>query len=162
MAKSETQLDVLVLGEHPAAYLAAALLRHKTKLRVLHATIPEERVPERLVLLNPALFSLHKVLEPLKRKLDLTAVYGVHFFADDPATQSEYKAKATLAHVGSYKDVRTEMAKVAAAEGVEFATPKVLQIHRLDETGVDVTVGRAMLRPRLLVVAGICPLRSRN
>ena len=55
MAASVAKLDVLVLGEHPATYLAAALLRHKTKLRVVHATIPGEAEPDRLVIVNPAL-----------------------------------------------------------------------------------------------------------
>src|SRR6185312_10685335 len=29
MAKTDSQLEVLVLGEHPAAYLCASLLKHK-------------------------------------------------------------------------------------------------------------------------------------
>src|SRR5687767_11688635 len=86
MASSVAQLDVLILGEHPAAYLTAALLRHKTKLRIAHATIPGEAEPDRLVLINPALFSLHPLLEPLKRKLEMTAIYGLQFLSEDPAT----------------------------------------------------------------------------
>jgi hypothetical protein len=152
--------DVLVLGEHPAAYLTAALLKQKTKLRVVHSTIPEEDNPDRLVIINPSFFSLHPLLEPLRRKLDLTPIYGLQFLSDDPAVRSEYRSKSILAHVASYKQVRAEMAKVAAAQGVECESPKELHIHRLDETGVDATVGRSALRPTVLVVGGPLPDRQ--
>ncbi len=42
MAKNDPQTDVLVLGEHPSAYLAAALLASQSKLRVVHTTIPDD------------------------------------------------------------------------------------------------------------------------
>src|SRR3954470_23408578 len=102
-------IDVLVLGEHPAAYLTAALLKHKSKLRVAHATIPGEAEPDRLVLINPALFSLHPLLEPLKRKLEMTPLYGVQFLSDDPATRSEHRSKSALVYVCTYKAVRAAM-----------------------------------------------------
>lgn len=154
---SVAQYDVLVLGEHPAAYLTAALLRHKTKLRVAHATIPGESEPDRLVILNPAFFSLHPLLEPLKRKLEMTAIYGVQFISDDPATRSEHRSKTALAYVSSYKAVRAAMQSVAESQEVTSLTPKTLEIRRLDETGVDVTAGKNELRPTALVVAGPLP-----
>src|SRR5260370_42387274 len=92
--KSDPKVDVLVLGEHPATYLCAALLRAISKLHVVHATIPNEKPVERACLLNPAVFALHKLLEPLKRKLDLTALYGVQFLGDDPAVRSEHRSKS--------------------------------------------------------------------
>ena len=88
--KSDPRLDVLVLGEHPATYLTAALLAHKTKLRVLHATIPGEEPVDRLVTINPAFFDLHPLLGPLLKKLHLTSTYGLRFLADDPETRSDY------------------------------------------------------------------------
>jgi flavin-dependent dehydrogenase len=149
-------LDVLVLGEHPAAYLTAALLKHKSKLNVLHATLPDERPPDRLVLINPELFDLHPLLHPLKRKLETTAVYGLQFLssATDAATRSEHRAKSILSLVGHYKDVRTAFQKLATSEGVEFVNPKHVQVHRIDETGLDVTLGKARLHPRVLVLGG--------
>jgi flavin-dependent dehydrogenase len=149
-------LDVLVLGEHPAAYLAAALLKHKSKLNVLHATLPDERPPDRLVLINPELFDLHPLLHPLRRKLETTAVYGLQFLssATDAATRSEHRAKSILSLVGHYKDVRTSFQKLATAEGVEFVNPKHVQVHRVDETGLDVTLGKAQLHPKVLVLGG--------
>jgi flavin-dependent dehydrogenase len=150
-------VDVLVLGEHPAAYLAAALLKHKSKLHVLHATLPDERVPDRLVLLNPAMFDLHPLLGPLRRKLETASIYGLQFLADDPATRSEHRAKTVVALVAAYKDVRTAFQKMAAAEGVEFVTPKHLEVLRVIDGGIEVTVGKANVRPVVLVLAGPLP-----
>ena len=167
MAKPSSlpDVDVLVLGEHPATYLSAALLRHKTKLRVVHATIPGNGEADRLVIINPSFFTLHPLLEPLKRKLDLVAVYGLQFLSGDPEVRSEYRSKSALAYVASLKQVRAEMAKVAEAQGAELEAPKQpehLQIHRLDEQGIDVTLGKAHLRPKVLVLGGSLPERHRR
>src|SRR4051812_2500683 len=122
-SKSESNVDVLVLGEHPCTYFCAALLRGALKLRIVHATIPDERPVERACLLNPALFVLHKLLEPLKRKLDMTAVYGAQFLGDETATRSEHRAKSTLAFTIGYKDFRTALQRIASDEGVETVAP---------------------------------------
>lgn len=151
---SVAQLDVLVLGEHPSAYLTAALLRYKTKLKVAHATLPDEAASDRLVVVNPALFALHPLLEPLKRKLEMTTIYGLQFLSDDPTTRSEFRSKSALVYVCPYKTLRAAMEKVAASQDVQLLTPKSLDIHRLDEHGADVTAGRNELRPKALVVAG--------
>jgi hypothetical protein len=157
MAGSVAQYDVLVLGEHPSAYLTAALLRFKSKLRVAHATIPGETEPDRLVIINPALFTLHPLLEPLKRKLETVAIYGLMFLSEDPVTRSEHRSKSAIAFVSTYKAVRAAMQAVAASQDVELLTPKTLEVHRLDETGADVTAGKAALRPTALVVGGKLP-----
>jgi hypothetical protein len=165
MAKTLPDADVLVLGEHPSTYLSAALLRQKTKLRVVHTTIPGEAEADRLVVINPQFFTLHPLLEPLRRKLDLVAVYGLQFLSDDPSVRSEYRSKSALSYVASYKQVRAEVSKVADAQGVELETPKQpehLQIHRLDERGIDVTLGKAQLRPKVLVLGGALPERQRR
>jgi hypothetical protein len=156
MAKTQPQppVDVLVLGEHPAAYLSAALLKHKSKLNVLHATLPDERPPDRLVLINPAMFALHPLLHPMRRKLDTTSIYGLQFLAEDAATRSEHRGKSILSLVAHYKDVRTAFQKLASGEGVELIHPKQVQIHRLDERGLEITLGKAQLHPTVLVLAG--------
>src|SRR5687768_2715435 len=100
MAKSAPVPDVLVMGEHPAAYFCAALLRQKGTLNVLHATLPHEQPPDRLVTINPEFFTLHKLLEPLKKKLKLTAVWGVQFLGDDATAVSEpHRDKSAAAYV---------------------------------------------------------------
>jgi len=157
MAKNAAQIDVLVLGAHPAAYLAAALLRHKSKYRVVHSTIPGEPFTDRLVMVNPRLFGLHPLLAPLRRKLEARPVYGLQFYADDPNIRSEYRSKSTVACVGQFKDVRRAMEALADAQGVEFTSPSQLQIHRLNEHGLEVTVGSQKLFPKALVLAGRLP-----
>jgi len=159
MAKTSIQpaVDVLVLGEHPAAYLTAALLKQKSKLNVLHATIPDEKVSDRLVLINPAMFDLHPLLHPMRRKLDASAVYGLQFLSDNPETRSEHRGKATISLVANYKDVRTAFQKMAAGEGVESVNPKVVQVHSVDELGLEITLGKARVHPKALVLAGRLP-----
>lgn len=154
-------LDVLVLGEHPAAYLAAALLHAGERPkppRVMHACIPGDHEPDRLVLVNPALFALHPLLEPLRRRLDLTAVYGLQFVSDDPAVRSEHRSKAALVYAASTKSLRTEFARMAEQAGVEtVGAPKNLEIRRVDEHGLEVALNKQVLRPKALVLGGRLP-----
>jgi hypothetical protein len=155
MAKSEPQLDVLVLGEHPAAYLCAALLKYKSKLRVLHSTFPHESWPDRLVIVNPELFDLHPLLEPLRRKLEMTAVYGLRFISDSADVSSEHRSRSAMVYVASYKSLRNAMIKLAEAQDVEMVSPKLVEIQRLDESGIDVRLGKAHIRPRMMVLGGM-------
>jgi flavin-dependent dehydrogenase len=157
MAKAPPQPDVLVLGDHPAGYLTAAVLRQKGKLRVLHATIPGEVDRDRLVVINPSFFSLNPALEPIKRKLELNTIYGLQFLSGDPAVRSEYRSKSAMGYIGSSKAIRAAVATAAAGEGVELVTPRTLEIERVDERGVDVALGKARLHPTMLVVAGTLP-----
>ncbi|MDB5297462.1 MAG: hypothetical protein JWO31_3445 [Phycisphaerales bacterium] len=155
-------LDALVLGGHPAAYLAATLLHvgdGKAKpLRVVHACIPGEHDPDRLVLVNPAVFGLHPLLEPVRKRLDLTPVYGVQFVSDDPAVRSEHRAKAAVVYAASTKALRAEFARMAEQAGVETtASPKRLEVQGVDEHGLHVTLNRQTLRPRALVLGGRLP-----
>lgn len=154
--KPPPPLDVLVLGDHPAAYLAATMLHAGEKgknPRVAHATLPGEHEPDRLVIINPAVFSLHPLLEPIRRRLEATAIYGLQFISDDPAVRSEHRAKTILGYVASSKAVRAEFAKVAEQAGVECLTPKRLEVLRLDETGVDVAVNKQTIRPKALILS---------
>src|SRR5688572_17781373 len=116
MPKRKLEPDVLVLGDHPSAYLAAALLREgaAAPLRVCHAKIPGEAMPDRLCTINPALFDLHKLLAPLRKKLELTPVHGVKFLADDPNVRSEWTGKSPAAFVTTFKQVHAALAQVAA------------------------------------------------
>lgn len=163
MAKADPSFDVVVLGEHPATYLAAAVLRHKSpKLRVLHCTVPGQGESDRLVVINPAFFSVHPLVEPLRRKLELGGVYGLQFVADDPALRSEHRSKSAVVHVGSYKGVRTAMQAVAANEGAELLNPKHLQVHRVDERGVELTIGKADVHATALIVGDDLPEAQRK
>ena len=154
MAKTTTVVEVLVLGGHPSAYLASALLKNKSKFEVMHSCIPNEPSGDRLVLLNPALFDLHPLLGSMKRKIEATGLYGVRFLADEPPTASEFRSKSAVTCVAQLKDVRVAMLDLAKSEGVQLCNPKIVQIHRLDESGLDATIGKETVRAKALVLAG--------
>ncbi len=156
MAKAPIVVDILVLGDHPAAYLAAALLAHKSKLRIGHAQIPGQHHADRLVLVHSDFFSLHPLLEPLRRKMKLKQLYGAQFIADD-GTHSEYRSKSALSGVGSLKEIRTAMEKVAASEGVVFLKPKEIRVLRVDDKGVQISFGNQMVHPTALVLGDSLP-----
>jgi len=163
MVKAADHPDVVVLGSHPCAYLAAALLRQNSAIRVTQVLVPNEPVAERLVLINPELFDLHPLLNGLKRKLELAPLYGLRFLADDAGTRSEYAGKSIGTYVGSFTELRSALAKLARDAGadlIEDADP--LAILALDENGVEITVKGAHRKPKLLIVAADLPADSRR
>jgi flavin-dependent dehydrogenase len=163
MKKTAPAPDVLVIGEHPAAYLCATLLRQKGTLEVLHATLPHERPPDRLVTINPEFFQLHKLLEPLRKKLDLTAVWGLQFLGDEVSLVSEpHRDKSPAAFVAMYRDVRAAMEKIAMAEGVRCVKPRTVEISHADETGVDAELGNERVHCKAVVLAGTLGDSSRR
>ena len=158
MPRSDDQsADVLVLGCHPAAYLAAMLLRLKGNLRILHSTIPGEPVADRLVLVNPAFFGLHPLIEPLRRRLGGTAIYGLRFLSSDPPAACEYRSRSTVGLVVHLKQVREAMQQLAEAQGVSLIDADDLELEEVDEHGVRVKLGERRLRARALIVAGPLP-----
>ncbi len=155
MAKAPAAADILVLGDHPAAYVAATLLTQKPHaLRVMHATLPGETIRPRLTIINPALFGLHPLLKPLGRKFASKNIYGVQFLSDDQAVRSEHRAKSSIACIADITSVRDVLRALAKREGVTLASPRSIHIHSLDEEGVEVSVGADRIKPRALVLAG--------
>ena len=154
MSKTTPPVDVLVLGEHPSAYLAVELLLAKPALNVVHCTIPHERIPDRLVLINPELFTLHKPLDKMRKKLDLCGVWGVDFLCDDGTTCGQYRSKTLAAVVTSYAQLRKAVCQLAKDSGAKLLAPKTLAIHRVDETGFEVTADNQTLRPKVVLLAG--------
>src|SRR5688572_14400171 len=157
MSKSAPAVDVLILGEHPSAYLAAEMLLAKPGITVAHCTIPQEHAPDRLMLVNSQFFSLHKPLEKLKKKLDLTGVWGMTFLSDDGATRGEYRGKAPAVFVGHYAQVRKAICQQAKEAGVRVLTPKSLQIRVLDQSHFEVHADNHVIRPKVVLLAGALP-----
>ena len=159
MAKASPQLDVLVLGQHPCAYLAAEMLCSKPEpLNVAHSTIPNDNPPQRLVLLNPQLFALHKPLEKARKKLFAAAVWGTVFLADDGQTRGEWRTKSATtpaALVASYGEVRKAFASVAKEAGVTMFAPKTLHVSGVDEKGFDIALDHATVHPKAVLLAGV-------
>jgi hypothetical protein len=158
MAKSVPQLDVLVLGQHPCAYLAAdMLLAARPSVSVMHATIPGDQPPDRQVLVNPELFELHKPLEKLRKKLELTPVWGCTFLSDEAPTRGEWRVKSATApasYVGCFSEIRKQFCQLAKESGVKCSTPKSLTIHHVDEKGFEVALDDKTVRPRAILLAG--------
>jgi flavin-dependent dehydrogenase len=153
-AKQTEPVDVLILGDHPCAYLAGALLRQKSKLRIVQATLDDHEADDRLVTINPAMFDLHPLLEHLKKTLPATPVYGLRFLSDNADTASEHRVKSAVTLIARYIDVRDRIVALAAPEGVEYLANQPVQIHRVDEQGLTVTIGKHAMRPKALVLAG--------
>jgi flavin-dependent dehydrogenase len=154
MAKSNAQPDVLVLGQHPCAYLATCMILDKPGMSVVHATIPGDTPPDRLVIINPQFFALHKPLEKIKKKLELTPIYGAIFLSDDPATRGEWISKAVVAYIGCYSDVRKHLAALAKEAGAKCHAPKSLSVNHVHERGFEVAVDSHHVHPKAVLLAG--------
>ncbi|HEX8524751.1 MAG TPA: hypothetical protein VF669_21035 [Tepidisphaeraceae bacterium] len=159
MAKSASvQPDVLVLGQHPSAYLAALLLRlGKPALNVTQITIPFEPWPDRLVLINPNFFTLHPELAKLKKKLNLTGVWGAQFVSDNPELRSEYRSKTSMGCVGVYSDLRQAMADLAKEAGAKLLAPESMSIHQVDSIGMEVVCDGKAVLGKAMLLAGTLP-----
>lgn len=156
MPKSQSELDVLVLGDHPSGLLAAAILAGGG-IKVVHASIPGQEEVDRLVLINPQLFELHAILKSLKRQLELAPIYGISFLADEVGTSNESIGKSISGHIGSLKTIRAALAKLAKAAGVKQSSPDNIQINRVHEAGLDIKLDNHLLHPKILVLAGVLP-----
>ena len=169
-AKSDVPIDAVVIGSHPSAYLAAALLREdppgkrakgakpKPKLRVVHVPLADGQPDDRLVTVNPELFALHPLLAAVGKQLPTSPVHGVRFLADDPATATEYRTPGPVVRVAVYRQLRDAVAKLAEAAGVETAAASAaVHVERVDEAGVEMTVGKHRLRPAAVVLANPLP-----
>src|SRR5690606_23221208 len=153
MPKSPERADVLDVGEHPSAYVATALLRHKSRLSVVHAPPAASAQPDRLARVNPDFFDLHALLGPLKRRLQQTTVYGLQFVSEDGQTRSEWRSRATVVTVASITRLCRELAKVAEQQEVVRIAWRSLVIEQVDETGADVLIDGRRLRVRAIMAS---------
>jgi hypothetical protein len=154
--KQTARVDVLVVGDHPAACLAAALLRLKSTLRVVHAVIQSPVVPgsdDRLTTLNPQLFDLHPLLAALEKSLPTSPVHGLQFLADQVDTRSEHRSKSPMVQAVRFGEVRSRVQKLAEEQGVETLGPAEMRIGRVDEHGLEITIGKHTLKPSALILA---------
>src|ERR1700683_2751539 len=130
MTKFDKQYDVLILGGHPCAYLLGILLRENAGLSVLHCSAPAEAIGGPLVFLNPAFFDLHPDLKSLRRKIDSSAVYGLHFLGNNLEEAGEYRERSIVGLVGSFSDLHQALAKIAKDRGILSIIPDSVQIQR--------------------------------
>jgi len=156
-AKNTAPVDVLVVGDHPCAYLAAALLAHKSDLRIVLAPVAGASAEDRLVAFNPAMFDLHPLLAGLKQKLPVTQIYGLNFLSDLAETASDHRVKSAVACVARLSDVRDRFAKMFAnvldEKGIETLPPTPVRVLRIDEHGLQIAIGKHTLRARAVILA---------
>src|SRR3954470_11265631 len=113
MAKAaSSNPDVLVLGAHPCAHVAAMVLAQQTGVRVMHANVPGESSDDRLVPINPERFDLPPLLAALQKKLQLAPVYGLRYLADDAGTASEFSGKSIATYIASLRAFRDATKKM--------------------------------------------------
>lgn len=154
MANPDGGIDVLVLGDHPCTYLAASLLHDKKPLRVLHATIPHDTTPDRVVYINPAIFKLHKLVENARKSMSLTPIHGLVFLGDDEDNRSEHRTAAAIGYGTRLSDARQALRTAAEEVGVPLARPKQIQIKHVDEHGFMIALDGQELNPKALIVGG--------
>ena len=156
---SLTEMPVLVVGDHPAASFCALLLK-EAKIDVALVDIGSTPGGDRLVTINPAFFKLHKSLESLRSKLDLTAVTYARFLGPNgeeahsrpSPSVSKKPGNEALAYIGSMLEVRQAMRQLALDAGVPRVEAK-LEAEAVDERGAHVLVNGEHLVPRILAVA---------
>jgi hypothetical protein len=154
------EVDVLVVGQHPAAYLAVRVLRDAPSLRVVHALGAGAVPADRLTLVNPDFFSLTPGLEKLKEQLELVEIFGLRYLADQAGVHSESAGKSVAAYVGSFKEIHEALAVLAGGGGSGGAAAAgsgpiagTVQVIAVDESGVAMRVGRKQLRARLVLLS---------
>jgi hypothetical protein len=152
-AKSSGAYDVVVVGDHPSASLAAALLSNKNIRRIglipMRGALPEDR----LVTLNPALFDLHPMLAPLQAAIPSDPVHGVRFLSNEPGIHGEHFVDKPSIFVAKYTDVRSAFATLTELPGIELMRGDGLQVERIDAGGLDLSTSRGPLRTKAIVFA---------
>lgn len=147
-----SQWDVLILGDHPSAYLAGALLREDGRLRVIHVR-RSIAAGDRLSLINPALFSLHKSLESVRRPLGLHPLRQVRFLGDQP----EFSSTVCLGLPGPASvrllQVRDLFREQAEQAGVLLVDDPGASLQGVDEQGVEWCVRGCVVRARGLLLS---------
>jgi len=162
--RRSVRVDVLVVGNHPAAMLAAALLKVKSSLRVVHAVVGDsesEELADRLTLLNPLLFGLHPMLASLGKILPTIPIHGLQFLSDQVETRSAHRGKSAMIHAVRFGDVRAQIQKLADSQGVERIEAPEMGIGGVDEDGLEITLGNQTLNPLAMMVASDLPAHQK-
>jgi flavin-dependent dehydrogenase len=143
--------DVLVLGDDVAALAAAILLRNGSAARVICIGRTEPPARERLVLLNPAAFSLDKgIADP---GVSATPVHTVRFCSDDASVRQEHRFPALASQVVHLQELTTGLREVAARCGVTFARESSVRVLRIDENEMEVAASDGRLRCRMVLLS---------
>jgi hypothetical protein len=152
-AKTSGSYDVVVVGDHPSASLATALLVKKGVKHVGLIPTPGALPEDRLVTLNPALFDLHPMLAPLQSAIPSDPVHGVRFLSNEPGIHGEHFVDKPVICVAKYTDVRSAFSTLTDLPGIETIRGEGLHVQRIDAEGLDLSTSRGPLRTKAIIVA---------
>lgn len=161
MPKTRPQLEVLVLGSHPCAYLAALLL-HGASVRVQLSSVPHEHMADRLIHINPQFFELNEITRSLKNELALTEYRGLTFLGNNPASRGPYDQPAAVMFVTTYSSVQNALRARVEKEKIVMHRPVAIDIGTVDEKGVEVFLDGEVARPRLVLAGDPLPEHVRR
>jgi flavin-dependent dehydrogenase len=161
MSKARAHADVVVLGSHPCCAFAASLLAEQGVPCAL-ANIPGEISPDRLILINPKFFELHKLTGAIKKNVDLTPIYGLKFLADDEHIESEFVAKSVAGYIACFSEFSRALMEQAKRAKVEIIDSKTLDVCGADEQGVHLSINGVEKNPKMLIVGGQLPDPARR
>lgn len=148
------ELDVLVIGTHASSALAAAALA-RSGVRVARVMPPGEPAPRRPLVVNPALFSLDPLLEPLGPALPAQPVFGVRLLGDRAGVSSEWASEASqpLAIVVDSHDATAALATLASPKQVPTREARSLAVEVVDEQGVRVAIDGKSVIAKLAILS---------
>ena len=145
--------SVVVIGDHPAAHVAALKL-HQQKASVALADPQSIVNGDRLVHLNPDLFKLLPSLKDLAVHLDATELLAVRFHGEGGSVAD---TTATFEKEASPLVVRLDALRNALRRHVDEAgiprTSGKVAVGAVDESGVTLQLGRSAVKPRLVLVS---------
>jgi flavin-dependent dehydrogenase len=157
--------DVLILGAHPCADLAAAVLAHdRPDVRSLCVATPDNTPDDRILPFNPRLFDLHPVISRQRPLADEPHAAGLLFLSEQPGVCGQYvSTRQPAILLTSLRRASDAMRKVADAHGVRRIDARHFVIDRVVDDGVRVRINDQPTTARtLLIAAGGLPSDQRR
>lgn len=143
-----------MIGAHPSAFLAAALLGDGTPGRsVLHLISKHATTADRLTLINPAIRALSPKLKPLIESLDEAPVHGLTLIGSDVPQRQDCVESSPSAWVASTRVIREAFARLAGKSGTKPRGYDTLEVLQVDGQGVRLRVDRTIVQSRLVILS---------
>lgn len=160
---AQNRLDVLVVGAHCSASLAAAALRDgHPRLTVGHVLPCDEGLVDRLTLVNPRFFDLHPLLGKLRGEPLWTDTFGLDFLSPTNPSRGEYATRTPTALVASTAGVASAIARAAHSAGDRPQPCNEFKVLRVVDDGVEMLIDGRPMTARMLLVASNLPADARR
>lgn len=135
-------VDVLVIGGHPSAYLASAVVAGGEGERptLLQVIPPGEHYDDRLLPANPRLLSVGPPSMAQKLR-DLREAAGLCFLSESAGVRGTFVApKQPAVLIASMSSTSASLAQLADEAGVHRLAPRAFAIERVVDHGVQVAL----------------------